>query len=60
VQGLQSDLDPSGEVFWERLEGRQPIPFQTSVYQALEDEAAEEVPTAKLVARMRERVRSGG
>ena len=59
VQGLQSDLDPSGEVFWERLEGRRPTAFQTSVYQALEDEAAEEVPTAKLVARMRERVRSG-
>jgi uncharacterized protein YbjT (DUF2867 family) len=59
VQGLQSDLDPSGEVFWERLEGRQPIAFQTSVYQALEDEAAEEVPTLKLIERMRSRVQDG-
>jgi uncharacterized protein YbjT (DUF2867 family) len=60
VQGLQSDLDPSGEVFWERLAGRQPTAFQTSVYQALEDEAAEEVPTLKLIERMRARVRDGG
>jgi uncharacterized protein YbjT (DUF2867 family) len=60
VQGLQSDLDPSGEVFWERLEGRQPTAFQTSVYQALEDEAADEVPTPKLTERMRARVRDGG
>lgn len=60
VQGLQSDLDPSGEVFWERLEGRQPTAFQTAVYQALEDEAAEDVPTLKLIERMRARVRDGG
>ncbi len=60
VQGLQSDLDPSGEVFWERLEGRKPTAFQTSVYQALEDEAADQVPTLKLIERMRERIRSGG
>ena len=59
VQGLQSDLDPSGEVFWERLEGRKPTAFQTSVYQALEDEAADQVPTLKLIRRMRERIRSG-
>ena len=59
VQGLQSDLDPSGEVFWERLEGRKPTAFQTSVYQALEDEAADQVPTLKLIERMRERIRSG-
>lgn len=58
VQGLQSDLDPSGEVFWDRLEGRQPAPFQTSVYQALEDEAADEVPTLKMIERLRSRVRS--
>jgi len=59
VQGLQSDLDPSGEVFWERLEGRKPTAFQTSVYQALEDETADQVPTLKLIQRMRERIRSG-
>lgn len=59
VQGLQSNLDPSGEVFWDRLAGRRLTPFQTSVYQALEDEAANEWPTPKLMERMRARVRSG-
>ena len=59
VQGLQSDLDPSGEVFWEQVEGSGPAPFQTAVYQALEDETADDVPTLKLIERMRARVRSG-
>jgi uncharacterized protein YbjT (DUF2867 family) len=59
VQGLQSDLDPSGEVFWDRIPGRKRTPFQTSVYQALEDEAADHVPTLKLIERMRARVRNG-
>lgn len=57
VQGLQSDLDPSGETIWERLGDERPTEFQTSVYQALEDETAEHTPTPKLVARMRARVR---
>ncbi|MGD8317363.1 MAG: NAD(P)H-binding protein [Myxococcales bacterium] len=60
VQGLQSDLDPSGEVFWKRLEGRKPTAFQASVYQALEDEAADQVPSLELIEHMRQRVRSGG
>lgn len=59
VQGLQSDLDPSGEIFWDRLGDEAPSAFQTSVYQALEDEAADEVPTLKLVERMRARIGSG-
>ncbi|MGB5348835.1 MAG: NAD(P)H-binding protein [Polyangiales bacterium] len=57
VQGLQSDLDPSGETIWERLGDERPTEFQTSVYQALEDETAEHTPTPKLVARMQARVR---
>ena len=60
VQGLQSDLDPSGELFWERLEGEEPTAFQTAVYQALEDDAAESVPTPKLTHRMRARLWSEG
>ena len=57
VQGLQSDLDPSGETIWERLGDERPTEFQTSVYQALEDETAASVPTPKLVRRMRARVK---
>jgi uncharacterized protein YbjT (DUF2867 family) len=52
VQGLQSDLDPSGEVFWDMLDAESPTEFQTAVYQALEDEAAASTPTPKLVRRM--------
>lgn len=59
VQGLQSDLDPSGDVFWDELENETPTPFQTSVYQALEDENAARVPTPKLVARIQGRMRGG-
>jgi uncharacterized protein YbjT (DUF2867 family) len=58
VQGLQSDLDPSGDVFWEILGDETPTAFQTAVYQALEDESAAHVPTPKLVQRMQNRVRS--
>lgn len=57
VQGLQSDLDPSGETIWERLGDERPTEFQTSVYQALEDETATSVPTPKLVRRMRARLK---
>ncbi len=59
VQGLQSDLDPSGDVFWDELEDEEPTTFQTSVYQALEDESATQVPSPKLVARIRGRMRGG-
>jgi uncharacterized protein YbjT (DUF2867 family) len=57
VQGLQSDLDPSGEVFWDMLDAESPTEFQTAVYQALEDEAAASTPTPKLVRRMLARLR---
>ena len=57
VQGLQSDLDPSGAVLWDEID-EAPTPFQTAVYQALEDEASEHTPTPKLAARMRARMRS--
>ncbi len=57
VQGLQSDLDPTGTVFWDVLGDEKPTAFQTAVYQALEDELAREVPTPKVVSRMRLRVR---
>lgn len=60
VQGLQSDLDPSGELFWDRLEGEAPTAFQTAVYQALEDDAADSVPSPKLVHRMRARLQGEG
>lgn len=60
VQGLQSNLDPTGEVFWDLLEGERPTEFQLAVYQALEDEAAKTVPTPKLVSRMRARLGSLG
>ena len=56
VQGLQSDLDPSGALFWNELRDEEPTPFQVAVYQALEDEAAERVPTPKLIQRMRARI----
>ncbi len=57
VQGLQSDLDPTGDILWNELEGESPTEFQTAVYQALEDEAAESNPTPKLVRRMQLRLR---
>ncbi|MFZ1863227.1 MAG: NAD(P)H-binding protein [Polyangiales bacterium] len=60
VQGLQSDLDPSGQVFWDLLEDEQPSDFQTSVYQALEDEISHDHPTPKLAGRLRARVRARG
>jgi hypothetical protein len=60
VEGLQSDLDPSGESIWDQLADERPTEFQTSVYQALEDETASETPTPKLVARMRARVKGSG
>ena len=56
VEGLQSDLDPSGQVIWDLLENETPTEFQTAVYQALEDEAAHKLPTPKLVSRMQARV----
>ena len=60
VQGLQSDLDPSGELIWDRLGDEHPTEFQTSVYQALEDETATKTPTPKLVQRLRARVKGKG
>ncbi len=60
VQGLQSDLDPSGESIWDRLGDENPTEFQISVYQALEDEMASRTPTPKLVSRMRARVKARG
>ena len=57
VQGLQSDLDPSGASFWNQMAAEGPTPFQTAVYQALEDESAEHVPTPRLVERMQTRIR---
>ncbi len=58
VQGLQSDLDPSGEIFWDLLDGEGPTAFQVAVEQALENEAATARPAPTLVARMRARVGS--
>ena len=58
VEGLQSDLEPTGQVFWDVLRDERPTEFQTSVYQALEDEMYSERPTPKLVSRMRTRLRS--
>lgn len=59
VQGLQSDLDPSGRIIWDHLEDEEPAPFQTSVYQALEDEASDRIPTPTLVQRIQARVQGG-
>lgn len=58
VQGLQSDLDPTGTVFWEAHPDEEPTAFQIAVYQALEDETASSLPADKLVARMRARLGS--
>ena len=60
VQGLQSDLDPSGDSIWDLLDDEHQTEFQTSVYQALEDETAPETPTPKLVRRMQARVKGKG
>ena len=60
VQGLQSDLDPNGPIIWDELGDEEPAPFQTAVYQALEDEGAHRVPTPKLARRMQARVQGGG
>lgn len=58
VEGLQSDLDPTGVVFWDAVGDETPTEFQTAVYQALEDELADSVPTPKLVERLQTRMRS--
>lgn len=57
VQGLQSDLDPSGDRIWDALRDEEPTEFQTAVYQALEDELASQHPSPKVVERMRARMR---
>lgn len=57
VQGLQSDLDPSGDRIWDALGDEEPSEFQTAVYQALEDELASKHPSPKLLERMRARMR---
>ncbi|MGB5547967.1 MAG: NAD(P)H-binding protein [Polyangiales bacterium] len=57
VEGLQSDLDPSGESIWDTLGDEHPTEFQSAVYQALEDETAPRNPTPKLVRRMRGRLK---
>jgi uncharacterized protein YbjT (DUF2867 family) len=60
VQGLQSDLDPSGSIFWDEVPDEKPTAFQESVYQALEDESSDRVPTPRLIERIQRRIRDGG
>lgn len=57
VQGLQSDLDPSGEVFWEVLPDDAPTALSTAIELALADDVADEVPTPGLIDRIKNRVR---
>jgi uncharacterized protein YbjT (DUF2867 family) len=59
VQGLQSDLDPSGPIFWDQLAHDEPTAFQDSVSRALEDETADRLPTPELIRRVRARIQSG-
>lgn len=56
VQGLQSDLDPSGDRIWDVLGDEEPSEFQIAVYQALDDEHASKTPSPKLAKRMRARL----
>lgn len=58
VQGLQSDLDPSGEIFWDVLGDERPIEFQVSIERALDDERGDLLPAPKLVDRIQGRLRS--
>lgn len=57
VQGLQSDLDPSGNQIWDVVGDEQPTEFQTAVYQALDDETAAAVPSPKLIRRIQARMK---
>lgn len=58
VQGLQSDLDPSGQVFWDVLGDERPTEFQASIERALDDERGDLLPAPKLVERIQGRLRS--
>lgn len=67
VEGLTSDLLPTGESVWDRLPGRHPTPLDRAIQEAIEDEgqdgarssAWKSAPTARREAAIRSRVAAG-
>ncbi len=67
VEGLTSDLLPSGESIWDRLPGRRPTPLDRAIREAIEDEGQEggradawkSAPTAHREEAIRARVVAG-
>ena len=66
VEGLTSDLIPTGTSVWERLPGRSPTPLDEAIDEAITDEKGEgsnsdawnDAPTERRKAAIRARVRS--
>lgn len=53
VQGLQSDLTPSGTPVWDRLGGHQPIGLETAARRALAEEPSGQVPGPSACLRLK-------
>jgi len=51
VEGVRHDLEPTGESLWDTL-GRQAMSFDEAIRRALADEAAPELPSAAMRARL--------
>lgn len=58
VEGLQSNLDPSGRTLWELAENLQPTELGSAIRMALQDESAATLPSPQSVARLRQRLGS--
>ena len=57
VEGLVSDLLPSGESVWDRLPGHRPVELDEAIARALSDDGAGTPPAPAAEARIREAVR---
>jgi hypothetical protein len=58
VEGLQSDLDPSGRSLWDLAPQLKPTELGSAIRMALEDESSVTLPSPQSVERLRQRARS--
>jgi uncharacterized protein YbjT (DUF2867 family) len=58
VEGLQSDLDPSGRSLWDLATQLKPTELGSAIRMALEDESSVTLPSPQSVERLRQRARS--
>lgn len=59
VEGLVSDLLPTGESVWDRLGDRRPTALDVAIAQSIADEAWAEAPSPRRVAAISARARAG-